>query len=171
MSLATVSLQPAFSAALLPQAIAHIASGSYLKALKTAGNDEKEAENLRWFGLLVTLASDIAIGRQGDKLADLRKLSEAIAAKPRERQKDFLEYAGRQLRENYISNFSIPAINYQTIAEQQFSSNYARYFSSNNIAQLSYQLELAQKQIEQNANSKIVLFDLFMQVTMYIKKK
>lgn len=152
-------------------AIAHIASGSYLKALKITSSDKKEAENLELFRQLFTLATDIAINRQIDKITELRKWSDTLAAKPRERQKDFLDYAGRQLRENYISNFQIPQINYQTTDEQRFSRDFARFFSSNNISQLAEEFALAQRHIEQNANSKIVLFDLCLKTTMYVKKK
>ena len=101
----------------------------------------------------------------------MREWCDDIAKLSREKQKDFLEYANRQTRENYIANFNIPQINYQTQAESQFTSRFAAFVTSRNIEALATQFETAQRQIEQNANAKIVFFDLCLNVIVAIKNK
>ena len=89
----------------------------------------------------------------------------------REIQKAFLEYALAQVRENFIANIHLPVLNYQTADEQQFSARFAPFIHSGNVEPLTEQLELARAQIEQNANQKMVFFDLCLQLIVLIKKQ
>ena len=106
-------------------------------------------------------------------LAKLRKwsLDMADAKVGRERQKHFLQYAQQQVRENYIRNFGQPELNYQLAAEQEFSVRFAPFIHSGNVEAIMNQLELAQRQIEQNGNAKMIFFDLCLQLIVLIKKR
>lgn len=51
----------------------------------------------------------------------MRKWSEQIAGMGRERQKNFLTYCQRLVRENFIYNFRRPELNYLTAQEGDFA--------------------------------------------------
>ena len=152
--------------------LAHIANGSYLAAVKIA--DENET-NQRYFNDFVALMRNAwLVGQRKDysALLKLRKWSLDIAdAKVgRERQKAFLQYAQRQVRENYICNFHAAEMNYQTEEERNFSAKFAPFIHASNVEQIMNELARAEQQISQNGNAKIIFFDLCLQMIVLIKK-
>jgi DNA polymerase-3 subunit delta' len=94
-----------------------------------------------------------------------------VSAFGREKQRRMLAYFMRQLRENFMYNFHQPELNYQTREEEEFSSKFARFINEANIIEINEQLEKAMVQIGQNANPKIVFFDLAMQTIVLLIKK
>lgn len=152
--------------------IAHIANGSYLAAMKIADQDE---ENQRYFNDFVALMRNAwLVGQRKDysALLQLRKWSTdmADAKVGREKQKAFLQYAQRQIRENYIYNFHEEEMNYQTEAERTFSSKFAPFIHAGNVEKIMNELARAEMQIGQNGNAKIIFFDLCLQMIVCIKK-
>ncbi len=151
--------------------LAHIANGSLTAAYKLA---EQNAQNTQFFDDFVALMRNAwLVGKRKDysALLSLRKWSLDIADSKvgRERQKAFLQYAQRQVRENYIANFHQPAMNYQTGAERTFSAKFAPFIHDGNVEQIMQQLSNAEAQITQNGNAKIIFFDLCLQMIVLIK--
>ena len=89
----------------------------------------------------------------------------------RERQKRFLQYAQRQVRENYIYNLQHPEMNYQTSAERAFSTRFAPFINNANVEAIMNELAKAERQIEQNGNAKIIFFDLCLQMIILVKNR
>ena len=89
----------------------------------------------------------------------------------RERQKHFLQYAQQQVRENYIRNMAQPELNYQMEDEREFSVKFAPFIHNGNAEASINQLYLAERQIEQNGNAKMIFFDLCLQMIVLIKKQ
>ena len=152
--------------------IAHNANGSYLAAVKILN---QTAENNRYFDDFVALMRNAwLVGQKKDysALLNLRKwsLEMADSKEGREKQKAFLQYAQRQIRENYIYNFHCADINYQTEAESQFSAKFAPFIHENNVERIMDELSRAEQQIGQNGNAKIIFFDLCLQMIVMIKK-
>ena len=152
--------------------IAHIANGSYLAAMKIVDRDE---ENKRYFNDFVALVRNAwLVGQRKDysALLQLRKWSTdmADAKVGREKQKAFLQYAQRQIRENYIYNFHEAQMNYQTEEERTFSSKFAPFIHAGNVEKIMNELARAEVQIGQNGNAKIIFFDLCLQMIVCIKK-
>ena len=87
----------------------------------------------------------------------------------REKQKRFLNYTLRLVRENFMYNFQIEELNYMTWNEEKFSQNFARFVNEDNILAIYDMLNLAIRDIGQNANAKIVFFDLSLQMIMMLK--
>ena len=136
--------------------------------------DENET-NQRYFNDFVALMRNAwLVGQRKDysALLKLRKWSLDIAdAKVgRERQKAFLQYAQRQVRENYICNFHATEMNYQTEEERNFSAKFAPFIHASNVEQIMNELARAEQQISQNGNAKIIFFDLCLQMIVLIKK-
>lgn len=143
--------------------IAHLSGGSWLKAISTLRINTESEEFMEYFMQLMRLA-------YARKLKDLKIWSDRIAGGGREWQKRFLAYCQRMIRENFINNFHIPELNYMTEKEAQFSRNFSPFVNENNIIGLMETLSEAQRDIEQNVNSKMVFFDLSMKVIMLIKQ-
>lgn len=156
--------------------IARIANGSYLQALKKADESEENKQELRDFIALFRDAYTVGVltnpQQKYDSLRRLRQWSAdmADAKVGREKQKHFLQYAQQQVRENYIRNLSQPELNYQLADERDFSVKFAPFIHNGNVEQIMNQLELAERQIEQNGNAKVIFFDLCLQMIVLIKK-
>ncbi len=153
------------------QDLAHIANGSLTAAYQLA--DENE-QNTRFFNDFVALMRNAwLVGKRKDysALLSLRKWSLDMADPKvgRERQKAFLRYAQRQVRENYIANYHLPDINYQTTPERNFSTKFAPFINDDNVERIMTQLGTAEAQITQNGNAKIIFFDLCLQMIVLIK--
>lgn len=152
--------------------IARLANGSYLNARHIADENEENQTNFNSFTSLMRKAWAVANQRNYSALQELRKWSEEMASPSvgRERQKGFLQYLQRQVRENYVRNLGEEDLNYQTTQESQFSVKFAPYINERNVEEMMQQLDLAQRQIEQNGNAKIIFFDLCLQMIVLLKK-
>lgn len=150
---------------------AHIANGSFLKALHAVDENEENRVNFDYFVRLMRQAWAVGQLKDYTALMELRKWSDSIASASvgRERQKNFLQYMQRQIRENYIRNIGIEQLNYQTTDESRFSEKFAPFINERNVVQLMEQLALAQRQIEQNGNAKMIFFDLCLQMIVLLK--
>ena len=155
---------------------AHIANGRYLAALKLA--DEIGA-NQQYLSDFVKLMRDAyTIGhinnpaKKAESLQHIRKwsLDMADAKVGREKQRAFLQYAQKQVRENYIFNLQQPELNYQTSDEREFSQRFSPYINASNVEQIMAELDKAERQIGQNGNAKIIFFDLCLQFIVLLKK-
>lgn len=157
--------------------IARIANGSYLAALKKADASEENQQELRDFIALFRDAYTVGVlsdpQKKYESLKRLRQWSLDMADSKvgRERQKHFLQYAQQQVRENYIRNMAQPELNYQMEAERDFSVRFAPFIHDGNVEAIMNQLDLAERQIEQNGNAKMIFFDLCLQMIVLIKRK
>ena len=152
--------------------LAHIANGSYLAAKKLAYATEEQAGFFDDFVALMRNAWLVGQKKDYGALLELRKWSLAMAdaKEGREKQKAFLQYAQKQIRENYIYNFHCAQMNYQTEAERQFSTKFAPFIHEGNVEKMMEELGKAEMQIGQNGNAKIIFFDLCLQMIVMVKK-
>ena len=156
---------------------AHIANGSYLVAKRLTEAKEETTKEFDAFVALMRNAYTVGEIKDSQKkfeaLQYLRKwsLDMADAKVGRERQKRFLQYAQRQVRENYIYNLQHPEINYQTSAERAFSTRFAPFINNANVEAIMNELAKAERQIEQNGNAKMIFFDLCLQMIVLVKNR
>ena len=156
--------------------LARVANGSYLMALKKADESDENQQELRDFIALFRDAYTVGVLKDPQKkyesLKRLRQWSLDMADSKvgREKQKHFLQYAQQQVRENYIRNMAQPELNYQLEAERDFSVKFAPFIHDGNVEAIMNQLDLAERQIEQNGNAKMIFFDLCLQMIVLIKK-
>jgi DNA polymerase-3 subunit delta' len=153
------------------QNVAHMANGSYLTALRVMSESE---DNKGYFDDFVALMRNAwLVGQKKDysALLKLRQWSNDMADSKvgREKQKAFLQYAQRQVRENYIYNFGCREMNYQTEKEQGFSTKFAPFIHEGNVEKMMAELSKAEMQIGQNGNAKIIFFDLCLQMIVLVK--
>ncbi|MCQ2206739.1 MAG: DNA polymerase III subunit delta [Paludibacteraceae bacterium] len=149
-----------------PQAIkdaAHLGNGSLIEA---EGSVTGSSDNREYFELFkkVMRASYSRNAKQ------MKEWAEEVASIGRKRQISFLEYAQRMIRESFISNLKKPELNYMTRDESEFVSKFGPFVHERNIAGLTRELQLAQRDIEQNTQAKLVFFDLALKMIMLIKQ-
>lgn len=143
--------------------VARIAAGDWLKALETLDADNENAKFFEQFVFIMRAAYQ----------KDVRKMkawSEEMAGYGRERQKRFLAYFLRMVRENFAYNFRDPALNYMTEQEEAFAKNFARFVNEVNVIGLMDMANTALRDIAQNANAKIVFFDIALRLTVFVKQ-
>lgn len=105
-------------------------------------------------------------------IKDLKKWSDVMNGYGREKQKRFLDFFLRLIRENFMYNFGNSELVYMTKEEEDFARNFARFVNENNILQIYDLANRAIRDIGQNANGKIVFFDFALQmIVLLIQKK
>ncbi len=143
--------------------IARAASGSLTKAFAdvTVGGDDAQFFDL--FVLFMRLCYQ-------RRVRDLHKWAIDLSAWGRERQKAFLAYAQRMLRENFICNFRLPELNYMSRQEAAFAVRFSPFINERNVIGLMDELSDAQRDIEQNVNARMVFFDLALKTIVLLIK-
>ena len=144
--------------------ISRLANGSWLKALREL---QSGTENEQFLDLFIQLM------RQAYKrdVRSMKEWSDTMAAFGREKQKRFLTYFLHMVRESFMYNFRQPDLCYMTQAEENFARNFARFINEANILPITDLVNLAIRDIGQNANSKIVFFDLALQMIVLLIQK
>jgi len=151
---------------------AHIANGSYLNAIAVLNEGDENKLNFDRFMMIMRLAWQVGNKKDHASLKILKKWSDDMAAATigRERQKNFLSYAQRMTRENFILNLQQPELNYLTSLEADFSKRFSPFINERNVEEIMIEFALAEKQIEQNTNAKMVFFDLTLKIIMLLKR-
>lgn len=150
----------------------HVASGSYLHAKKLFLDSAELKDNYEHFVYVFRKAWMVGNRADHPSLKDLKKWSEDMAGKGvgRDRQINFLSYAQKMIRENYICNLGQAELNYMTDYEADFAANFSPFVNERNVEDLIAEFELAEKQIEQNVNAKMIFFDLTLKLILLLKK-
>lgn len=144
--------------------VAHGCSGSLTRALSAIRTDN---DDLRHFGMFVLLMRH-AYGRQ---VTGMWQWTETMAGKDTSRaeQRNFLLYCQRFIRECFVYNFQNKTLNYMTQDEADFASRFARFINERNIIPMYELFDTALRDIRQNTNSRMVFFDLALQITMLLR--
>jgi DNA polymerase III subunit delta' len=142
--------------------IERLASGNYLKALDLISEAEDISFNLNKFRELMRNCFS-------RNIPGIIKQSEEMAVLTREKQKSFLEYGLRVLRESLALHFNTEDIVYLSDEERDFTPKFAPYVIGSNIVPLAEELNKAIQDIERNVNSRIVMLDLALKISALIK--
>ena len=144
--------------------ISRMVNGNWLKALEMLSNDSENELFLDMFQTLMRLAYQ-------RKVKELKAWSERMAQMGREKQKRFLEYFLRLIRENFMYNFHREELCYMTQREEDFAKNFARFINEDNILPITDMVNLAIRDIGQNANGKIVFYDFALQMIVLLMQR
>ena len=146
------------------QRISRMANGSWLKALEMLSADSENELFLDMFQTLMRLSYQ-------RKVKDLKTWSERMASLGREKQKRFLDYFLRLVRENFMYNFKQEDLCYMTQREEDFAKNFARFINEANVLTIYDLINKAIRDIGQNANAKIVFYDMALQMIVLLIQK
>jgi DNA polymerase-3 subunit delta' len=144
--------------------IAGIANGNMVRAMEMARDNDDTTVHLDRFTNLMRTAYS----------RDIHKLvswSEETASLGRERQKSFLAYALRMIRENFIMNFGgrEKKMVFLTRAEDEFSGKFHPFISEKNIFALNDEFNLAYAHVESNGNTRMIFLDLALRTMRLIR--
>ena len=148
----------------MAERLSRMANGSWLKALELLSADSENELFLDMFQTLMRLSYQ-------RKVKDLKAWSERMATMGRERQRRFLEYFLRLIRENFMYNFRQADLCYMSQREEDFARNFARFVNEANILPVTDLANRAYRDIGQNANAKIVFFDFALQMIVLLIQK
>ena len=143
--------------------VAHIANGNYLKAIETISLDE---ENKFFFNLFIKMMR----ASYARNIKEIKAIGNEIASVGRERQKNYLIYSQRMIREYFVNNMRQPEMIYLNQEEANFGVRFAPFINERNIVDFMDELALAERHIGQNVNAKMVFFDLCLKITMLLKR-
>ena len=144
--------------------IARIANGNWNAALEELNAGNEKRQHLDMFIMLMRLA-------YMRNIHDLKKWSEVVSTFGREKQKRMLDYFMHMLRESFMYNFRQTELNYMTQEEENFAKNFARFINEANIIDISNLFEESKRFISQNANPKIVFFDMALKIIVLLIRK
>ena len=139
------------------------AMGSWGKMLGLLKESDESRYDFELFVQMMRLAWGLDV--KGIKI-----WTEQVAALPREAQIRFLQKAQRLIRENFILRLNNRELTYMNQAEMAFAAKFARFIHEKNVVQIMEELALAEAQIAQNGNTKIILFHLEILLYKLLKK-
>jgi len=140
------------------------ANGNFGTALQTLQQDETEMNHFELFTGLMRLcyARDIvAINQWVDQVSGMG----------RERQKQWVDYSLRLLRESFMLHLGNPRLNYMSRNEAEFSGKFSPFIHEGNIHALAEGFTTAGNHIEANGNPKIILMDLAIGIIKLLMQK
>ncbi|MCQ2292783.1 MAG: DNA polymerase III subunit delta [Bacteroidaceae bacterium] len=142
---------------------AHVSGGNLTRAMQSLLTTDQE---VTYFNLVVLLMR----GAYARDLRGMRSWSETIAKLSRAEQRNFLQYMQRFIRENFAYNFREPQLCYMNDREREFAQRFARFINERNIIPFYEEISLAQRDVAQNTNSKMVFFDLALKVILLLRQ-
>lgn len=143
--------------------IALLANGNYFSALNLINHAEEDNYNFDYFAQFMRLSYQ-------RKLIEIIEWVDEISAIGREKQKSFLVYAIRLVRENFMLNIKNKGLVFLTQKELEFSEKFSQFIDQENVYQIYDELNRAHSDIEMNAYNKIVFLDLALKMIKLIKK-
>ena len=146
------------------QQIARLANGNWMNALDALNTSNENRQFFDMFTMLMRLAYT-------RNIKELKKWSEAVAAYGREKQRRMLVYFIGQVRENFMYNFRNPELTYMTVEEENFSKKFSPFINELNVIEISELMERANRDIGQNANAKVVMFDMALKMIVLLLRK
>ena len=146
------------------QRIARLANGNWMNALDALNTSNENRQFFDMFTMLMRLAYT-------RNIKELKKWSEAVAAYGREKQRRMLVYFIGQVRENFMYNFRNPELTYTTVEEENFSKKFSPFINELNVIEISELMERANRDIGQNANAKVVMFDMALKMIVLLLRK
>lgn len=144
--------------------IARIAHGNWNAALEELDSGNENRQHLDMFIMLMRLA-------YMRNIHDLKKWSEVVATFGREKQKRMLDYFNHLVRESFMYNFRNEELTYMTQEEEEFARNFARFINEANVIDIFNLFDECKRFIGQNANAKIVFFDLALKIIVLLIRK
>ncbi|MBR5643059.1 MAG: DNA polymerase III subunit delta [Salinivirgaceae bacterium] len=132
--------------------IASISEGNFGKALEYCDHTADLAQNLEFFMKLMRTSYSF-------KAPDMIALAEELGALGREKQKAFLTYCERMVRENLIMNRHLEKMTHLTDDEGNFAQKFSRFIHPQNSMLIAEALDKAIYHISRNASTKIVFMD------------
>lgn len=146
----------------LAKEIAFLSEGSMVTARQLIQQSEDNQANYRLFTAWMRMC-------YGWKVSEMNAWVDEIAELGREKQKAFLVYSLRLVRESFLLNNQQGKLSRLAREESEFCSKFAPFINKNNTARIADELNLAHFHIERNGYGKLVFFDLSLKIMQLLK--
>ena len=142
--------------------LVHLANGNYITALDLLSPDEEKSFFFEQFTNIMRMSYK----RDWMPMFDW---VDQISSIGRERQKSFLLYSMKMLRENFVMNLKRPDLIYLNDQEKGFSERFSPFINERNIMVFSDEFEKAYRDVAQNGNPRLIFLDLSLKITKMIR--
>jgi len=143
--------------------ITRLEDGNFLSAVNLIESDEQNKiyfdHFVKWMRFTYSL-----------KIPELLDWIPQMAEMGREKQKDFLIFCLRMIKENYHMNRKVTEIIRMSPEEEEFSQRFHNFVNSANIEDLHRLISEAVSQIGMNANPRILFLDLSTRIYQQLRK-
>lgn len=137
--------------------IVQLAQGNYTLALQLVNEEDENLFNFAKFQEFMRIAYNLS---RGTRSPELFAWVEELAGIGREKQKSFLSYGLRLVRENLLVNLQNANLTHMTDKEADWSSKFSPFINIRNVQLINEALNRAQADIEWNGNARIIFTDL-----------
>ena len=143
--------------------------GNLRLALKSIGESENNKEFEEWF--LKWVRTAFKVRKNKEEVLELINWSKMISKTGREVQKSFLSFSMNVFRSALLKNYEINSlVSFEPKTDMNFES-FSKYVNGNNIEDIFFEIEEAQKGIQSNGNANMIFMDLSLKLTRLIQKK
>ena len=147
--------------------VVKIARGNYIEAKRLMTESDEEEFNFSWFTKWMRLCF-------GNNISEIMGFVNDIAKFNREKQKSFISYTLRMVRESSLINNAGNDLVILNKIESEFiygsgAKKFYPYINSKNVYLISDELNKSVYQIERNVNSGILFLDLSLKIGKYLK--
>jgi len=140
-----------------------LANGNFNKALSSLTEDGQNKGNFDTFVGFMRICYAFSI-------VDMIEWVDEMAKTGREKQKMFLSYALRMVRENFLINTGHARISHMARYESDWSVKFSRFINGKNIIDIYEEFNNAYNHISANANAKIVFLDSGLKIGRMLKR-
>ena len=139
-----------------------LSEGSYNKAIEFIQRSEETEMNFDRFATIMRLAYI-------RNFTGIFEWVEQTSALVREKQKNFLIYALRLVRENYQLNMGNMNLVRLSAIEKEFAGKFSAFINHKNASQIAEEFNKACLHVEANAYARIVFFDMALKLVKLIR--
>ena len=141
---------------------ARTSSGSWLRASRLVEVSELTETNFEQFVFLMRTC-------WARKVLDLISWSKEISSYGRERQKSFLEYAVKMVRESFMNNLNDESLVFASKREKEFMQRFSPFINEDNLIFIYSELNRAYADVIRNGNPKLIFLDLSLKLVKVIR--
>jgi DNA polymerase III subunit delta' len=145
------------------QDISRVSNGNFQIAIELATSDEASPFFVHFRELMRSCYSNNVLA--------LLEWVDTVSSFSREKQKEFIAYSLRIIRESFMINLGLNDIAYIAGEEEEFSKNFSPFINGQNVVRIYNELNLAMEHISRYGNAQIVLTDMTMKLVKLINKK
>ena len=140
-----------------------LADGNFNKAISFVRPNENHKENFERFVALMRSC-------YGRNISEIMDWVEVVASIGREKQKLFLLYAMRMIRENYFMKLGKKEILHLTGYEGEWSEKFSKFIHNLNIFGLYEEFNNAYNHISANAYARVTFLDMGLTIAKLLRK-
>jgi DNA polymerase-3 subunit delta' len=140
-----------------------VVAGNYLLAKKILKNPDDDDFNFLKFREWMRLCF-------GYKMKESLKFVGELSKFSREKQKAFLNYSLRMIRESMFLSYKTDNLVRLNSKEMEFINKFYPFITPKNLLQISTELNDAIFHVERNANSSVLFLDLTLKIGKLLKK-